>query len=70
MHTGRHDHCGAFCLRKKDLREKSSFENNKKFYRSKQTDGALYEILSEMVGDFTTQQRLDEVGHGMEGITV
>jgi len=26
----------------------------------------LYEMLSEIVGDFTTQQRLDEVGHGMD----
>ena len=65
-HFDCHANCGDFCLRKKDLVDKTPEENKKKFYRCMQKDAALYDILSEIVGDFTTQERLDEVGHGMD----
>jgi len=65
-HFDCHDNCGDFCLRKKDLVDKTPEENKKKFYRCMEKDATLYEMLSEIVGDFTTQERLDEVGHGMD----
>ena len=66
LHFDCHDNCGDFCLRKRDLLDKTPEENKKKFCRSMDKDAVLCEMLSEIVGDFATQQRSDEVGHGMD----
>ena len=51
------------------MRKEESEEERKtssKFYRDKTIDKELYEWLSELVGNFTTKEKLDEVGHGMD----
>jgi len=65
-HFDDHANCGSFCLRKKELIEKTPEENSNKFYRSKDKDVKLYAALDQIVSGFLTQERLEEVGHGMD----
>jgi len=65
-HFDCHTNCGDFCLRKKELLEKTPEENKKKFYRCKTKDCKLYEALHDIVSGFVTMKRLEEVGHGMD----
>ena len=51
------------------MRKEESEEERKtssKFYCDKTIDKELYEWLSELVGNFTTKEKLDEVDHGMD----
>ena len=63
-HFGNHTFYGDFCCRKDETEEQRKTSN--KFYRDKQIDRELYEWLTELLDGYTTEDKLEEVGHGME----
>jgi len=64
-HFDDHAHCGDFCLRKKESKDKTPEENSRKFCRSKANDPKMCEALHEIVSGFVAQEKLEEVRHGM-----
>lgn len=63
-HFDCHLWCGAWCPRKNmSLLE---LESSKKYYRDKEKDAALYEVLKSKLARFITQKRLEEIAHGMD----
>jgi hypothetical protein len=65
-HFDCHDYCGNWC-RRKDLSDADRLlAANKRFYRCKTKDAALFGALEPIVARFVTLQRLHEVAHGLD----
>ena len=60
-HFDNHEYCGDFCKRAQEILDNV---NNGKFYRNKEEDKELYNILVEVIAPFITMDRLAEIGHG------
>jgi len=63
-HFDNHEFCGDFCLRKNQTEDEKKSSTN--FYRSKENDKELYELLQTKLARFVTKEALIEVGHGMD----
>jgi hypothetical protein len=63
-HFDCHDHCGAWCPRKR-LREAQRLASER-FYRCKIKDAALYDTLYKKLSRFISLDKLKEVAHGMD----
>ena len=63
-HFGNHDFCGDFCKRKTETEEER--KESAKFYRDRVVDEELYHWLTELMSNYITDERLEEVGHGMD----
>jgi hypothetical protein len=63
-HFDNHEHCGAWCPRKRMTAEQRVA--SKRFYRCKEQDAKLYAVLAEMMGRFISLDRLKEVAHTMD----
>lgn len=61
-HFDNHQYCGPWCRRKNQTDE----QKKKRFFRNKHMDLKLYKKLQEIVGRFTTMERLKEVAHNMD----
>ena len=48
------------------MKLKNNVRRPTKFYRDKQIDRELYEWLTDLLDGYTTEDKLEEVGHGME----
>ena len=64
-HFDDHKNCGEYCQRKKDL-EFHIPDDGTKVYRCKTKDKKLYDVLTALLANFITLERLREVGHGMD----
>jgi hypothetical protein len=63
-HFENHEYCGAWCTRQHE-----SMEQRKriiKYYRCKQKDAKLYNLLSQKLERFISLERLVELAHGMD----
>jgi hypothetical protein len=63
-HFGNHDFCRSFCKWKTMTEEEKKLSD--RFYRSKSTDAELHKWLSDLIDYFTTMEKLEEIGHGMD----
>jgi hypothetical protein len=63
-HFDCHQHCGAWCPRKRLTATQRAA--SLRFYRCKVKDVLLYKVLQEKLSRFTTLDRLKEVAHGMD----
>jgi hypothetical protein len=63
-HFDKHDGCGDFCRRKKELAEDTPEITKKKVYRSIEKEPELYSLVCEILADYITMEKLEEIGHG------
>ena len=63
-HFDNHQYCGDWCPRaNKSLEERA---NSEAYYRCKVKDKELYEVLTSIYDNYTTLERLKDIGHGMD----
>ena len=63
-HFDCHEYCGPWCRRKDETDEQK--QAGQRFYRNKEKDGKLYALLQNIVGNYTSLERLTEIAHGMD----
>jgi hypothetical protein len=63
-HFDKHDGCGDFCRRKKELAEGSLQDGKQKVYRSIEKEPELYSLVCAILADYITMEKLEEIGHG------
>jgi hypothetical protein len=63
-HFDNHEFCGSWCKRKDESDE--SKKSSIKYYRSKDKDAKLYEVLQDKMERFCTQERLNEMAHTLD----
>jgi hypothetical protein len=63
-HFDNHEFCGSWCKRKDESDE--SKKSSIKYYRSKDKDAKLYEVLQDKMEQFCTQERLNEMAHTLD----
>ena len=63
-HFDIHVNCGEWCRRKSLTKEQQ--KATKRYYRSNSTDSSLYEHLGKVMERFITDERLEELAHGMD----
>ena len=63
-HFDDHSCCSDFCKRKDETEDER--QQSKKFYRSKERDAALFDVLQIIIVPFITSKKLQEVGHGLD----
>jgi hypothetical protein len=63
-HFDNHEYCGDWCKRRNETTEQR--QRIIKYYRSKQKDAKLYNLLDEKIQRFITLDKLVEMAHGMD----
>jgi len=61
-HFDMHDKCGDFCKRKKEIA--AGINNERKIYRTMERDKDLYDLMSGILSEYITPDKLEEIGHG------
>ena len=65
-HFDNHNYCGDFCKRGKELAANAEAVLSNKIYRSKTVDKELYPAICDILQDFITKERLEQIGHGYD----
>jgi hypothetical protein len=63
-HFDSHEYCGDWCRRKNESME--SRKTSGKYYRCKERDKALYDLLDTILARFVTKDGLKEMAHGLD----
>ena len=63
-HFDNHQYCGDWCRQKFETPQQQAASN--KYYRNKQLDAKLYEVLQKRTERFVTKDKLVEMAHGLD----
>jgi hypothetical protein len=63
-HFDSHIYCGDWCKRKNETEQQK--QSSIRYYRCKEKDAKLYEVLESKMARFVTQERLEEMAHTLD----